>query len=409
MLIAELRRKLGDIEDIDADAPGACEQIRRLLSETKEDLLTADVFGALKYLPRRPYLESVLRAIEARPSQSSRLSAELPAILREVSEMRFDFWPTYPTPPGIDGTRIEPDLEISGPETLLFFEAKLHSGFGTLQPARELAVGLDQARGRRFFLVFVTPYLFPRGFRVEGRRVFFSEYVSHYRERGDIDEALAMSLIENSDRLLWLSWRSIMQALGSAGQLHHNEPRTDQDELRRADDIVADLEELMLMRNIRPFRGLTKAVSSHGRLTGRRPILGAIPMMRRYAFLGFTTKMSPGLRLMPQLLETGLRWTCCATREWDRGFGLGDAVRRWCARPSTPWRCPGATARAPERTTAPAFAQCVRRHQPDRSGIRFRLAWLHQPRFKGFAGVAAGHPMPKWQPWLTRKEKMNSG
>ncbi len=49
MLIAEIRRKLPSIEDIDANGPDAMAQIRGLLRETKEDLLTADVFGVLKY------------------------------------------------------------------------------------------------------------------------------------------------------------------------------------------------------------------------------------------------------------------------------------------------------------------------------------------------------------------------
>jgi hypothetical protein len=57
---------LPNIEDIDADGPDAVAQIRGLLRETKEDLLTADVFGVLKYLPRRPYLESVLTALALR-------------------------------------------------------------------------------------------------------------------------------------------------------------------------------------------------------------------------------------------------------------------------------------------------------------------------------------------------------
>lgn len=52
MLIAEIRRKLPDIEDIDAHGPDAIAQVRSLLRETKEDLLTADVFGVLKYFPR---------------------------------------------------------------------------------------------------------------------------------------------------------------------------------------------------------------------------------------------------------------------------------------------------------------------------------------------------------------------
>ena len=55
MLIAEIRRKLADLEDIDPEEGHVVDQVRTLLRETKEDLLTADVFGMLKYLPRVPY------------------------------------------------------------------------------------------------------------------------------------------------------------------------------------------------------------------------------------------------------------------------------------------------------------------------------------------------------------------
>ena len=59
MLIAEIRRQLPDLQDVDPHAPVAIRQIRRLLSDSKEDVLTADVFGVLKYLPR--YCDSSFR------------------------------------------------------------------------------------------------------------------------------------------------------------------------------------------------------------------------------------------------------------------------------------------------------------------------------------------------------------
>ena len=48
MLIAEIRRKLADLEDIDPEEGDVVEQLQILLKETKEDLLTSDVFGLLK-------------------------------------------------------------------------------------------------------------------------------------------------------------------------------------------------------------------------------------------------------------------------------------------------------------------------------------------------------------------------
>ncbi len=53
MLIAEIRRKLASLDELDADDPESLDQLRGLLRESQEDLLTADVFGALKYLPGR--------------------------------------------------------------------------------------------------------------------------------------------------------------------------------------------------------------------------------------------------------------------------------------------------------------------------------------------------------------------
>ena len=62
VLIAEIRRKLLDLETLAPDELTP-QRIKDLLRETKEDLLTADVFGALKYLPRDPYLSSVLQEL----------------------------------------------------------------------------------------------------------------------------------------------------------------------------------------------------------------------------------------------------------------------------------------------------------------------------------------------------------
>jgi len=66
MLIAEIRRKLASLDELDADDPESLDQLRGLLRESQEDLLTADVFGALKYLPRRPYLETMLATLVER-------------------------------------------------------------------------------------------------------------------------------------------------------------------------------------------------------------------------------------------------------------------------------------------------------------------------------------------------------
>jgi hypothetical protein len=153
MLIAELRGKLFKIEELDPEDPKSIVNLRGLLKETKEDLLTADVFGALKYLPRVPYLESVLIEIANRNRDSIAYKKVLPKLIGEIHQLKFKFWPTFPTPPIFHTPEdeksgsTEPDVEISGPRTLILFESKLHSAFGEHQVERELAVAMEQEYG----------------------------------------------------------------------------------------------------------------------------------------------------------------------------------------------------------------------------------------------------------------------
>ena len=108
MLIAEIRRKLPSIEDIDAEAPDAVAQVRRLLRETKEDLLTADVFGVLKYLPRRPYLESVLTTLAKLNRDSTEFQRAVGGIRANIHDLTFEFWPSYRTPEGLGSADTAP-------------------------------------------------------------------------------------------------------------------------------------------------------------------------------------------------------------------------------------------------------------------------------------------------------------
>jgi hypothetical protein len=156
MLIAELRRKLSDLNEVDASAPDAIERVKKLLRETKEDLLTADVFGILKYLPRFPYLEAVIDMIAERNQSAEEFRRHRSALIERLRDVQFRFWPEHPTPNGISAGRTEPDLEITSPVSFILVEAKLHSGFGKLQVERELAVALEQCEEREAFLLLVT-------------------------------------------------------------------------------------------------------------------------------------------------------------------------------------------------------------------------------------------------------------
>ena len=177
MLIAEIRRKLADLEEIDPEESDSVEKVRLMLKETSEDLLTADVFGAIKYLPRIPYLQEVLRSIAENNPQAKKYRNHINFLSEYIETLKFVFWPSYPTPVGLPGSTTEPDLEISDTNILLFFEAKLHSGFGEFQIERELAVGLQQSKGREFFLVLVTAGMSPPRIRRQGQRLKMTDYI----------------------------------------------------------------------------------------------------------------------------------------------------------------------------------------------------------------------------------------
>jgi hypothetical protein len=390
VLIAELRHKLLDVQSIDPDAPDALSRVRQLLQETKEDLLTADVFGALKYLPRRPYLEAVFRMAAGR-APTSRLATDLPALLDELGRMRFEFWPTYPTPAGLDGSVTEPDVEFGGPDTLIFFEAKLHSGFGTLQVARELAVGLEQAGGRTFYLVLVTPHLSPRGFKAGGHRVDFESYVKFYAEKGDIAADLTQSLLAAVDRIVWISWADIIGALKEALQLPSQNHAAGSDMHARAVDLIGDLEELALMRSIRPYRGLGQLRAPGNLALLKRPILVEAALMGRYTFIGLNLQTMPRLRRARSLGAVRWRWRGATVADGPR---LNQVVTKWRHRRRARWRF---------RSRALAGLEAsIRRHRVDRLGQSTRL--FHRGP-KGIFGVVATRRVPAKLTWTFRGDR----
>jgi hypothetical protein len=270
VLVAEIRRKLPSIEDIDADGPDVVAQIRGLLRETKEDLLTADVFGVLKYLPRRIYFAAVLASLAKHNPGSSEFTTALPEIQQHARDLAFQFWPSYSTPAGLADGRTEPDVEIFGDRIFLLFEAKLGSAFGDRQLERELAVAVNEANGREFFVVLVTPGITPPRFRHGLARLHAADYLAAVAG-SDVYSAEARKLLyENRNRVLWISWESIQKSLNAAHELHRADSESHDEVVLRAADMLADLNTLMLLRQIRPFTGFNclREVSS-----SLRPVL----------------------------------------------------------------------------------------------------------------------------------------
>lgn len=258
MLIAEIRRKLIDLEDVDPEDADVVDQVRRLLSSAKEDLLTADVFGGLRYLPADPYLKSVLSAVVAGNSACAALGEQLRSLDFAREQFELTFWPTYRNPPSLPGQATEPDVELTAPGMRIFFEAKLGSGFGELQIPRQLLIGLDHPDRLNFFLVLVTAGLRPPRIRFGERRLDVRQYLQAVASSPELNlpgDARAQ-LRAGADRIAWISWRQIAAAIDRA----HTEASDSGSPLGGAraglTNMVGDLRVLLEMRGLAPFRGI---------------------------------------------------------------------------------------------------------------------------------------------------------
>ncbi|MCK4819765.1 hypothetical protein KA005_28620, partial [bacterium] len=301
MLIAEIRRKLASLEEIDPEEGDVIAQLHTLLGETKEDLLTSDVFGAIKYLPRVPYLEAVLRAIADRNPHADDFRKCIYKSSLCLEALNFNFWPSYPTPAGLPGSVTEPDVELSGPDILIHFEAKLQSGFGEWQVERELAVAIEQSKDKEFFLVLVTSSTSPPHISFRGRRLSVLDHLQSVSEAPEISAEIVNQLRRNSKRVLWISWLAIMAALEAAHSQHHNIEGVSYSEKCRATDMLQDLKQLMLMRGIQPFNGLAHIAERCIDLQIVPAFLWKITTDKAVAFRGLTSDVFPSLNSVSPL------------------------------------------------------------------------------------------------------------
>ena len=270
MLVAEIRHKIADLDALDEEAGELKAQLQALLNSTKEDLLTSDVFGTIKYLPRAPYLSSLLQAVAVRNSEASEFHAYMPHLIDAIGEFKFQFWPSYRTPQGIEGSVTEPDLCFSSSNALFFVEAKLLSGFGERQIERELLIGLREAEkdNREFFLVLVTPSISPPRLSINGVRLHPIQYLRAVADSGELNKELSQKLRQNATRVLWVNWQGIYQTAVNAfenAHASHEEPIN----ALRIGEMLSDLGELLRMRGLQPFEGIGSNVPE---ITSWRPV-----------------------------------------------------------------------------------------------------------------------------------------
>ncbi|ABW12102.1 hypothetical protein Franean1_2673 [Parafrankia sp. EAN1pec] len=96
-------------------------------SARSEDALTDAVFGAIRHLPYRRVLGTVLAAVD------------VPVDPETLDRAQVLLWPSYQVPQ-LPGMRVEPDVVVTAGTTVVVFEAKYTSPF-SLYPADEPAGG----------------------------------------------------------------------------------------------------------------------------------------------------------------------------------------------------------------------------------------------------------------------------
>ncbi|MCO8123304.1 hypothetical protein NHH03_16260 [Stieleria sp. TO1_6] len=326
MLIAEIRRKLSDIDDFDLDSLDSGKALRELLSSRKEDLLTADVFGALKYLPRQPYLETLFRTIQTANTHASSFAKIVDELEFGESDFKFHFWPNYATPVGLGSVRTEPDVEITGPGLKLFVEAKLHSDFGAHQIERQLLIGLVNAKpDENFFMLLVTKGAREPRICFDGKRVPIETYLGRVSETLEIADSLRDQLANGYKRILWINWRRVVTTLK---QCHREE---DHDRHSRGcRDMVNDLVALMEMRSMAPFHGI-----SGGRQCAEwsRPVVAA--------FLGGEGQRKRNAFRFENACHVDFSDTTgfvCPRPSRRNGFNLDRTIHKWELPVSFGWR-----------------------------------------------------------------------
>lgn len=192
MLLAEIKGKLGRAL--------TCADCRSRTDATAysgfEDVLTSNVFGALRYLEPRWGVGPVLAGCDLAPIDSADL----------------EFWPYA------DGC--EPDVVIDLGHTIVLVEAKLNADFGPDQLPREVLFAHRRADGRPWRVLCVTPH---------ARPPLHAQYTPDRRpmgDRGELRAAVAsyfaehdetgLGAVEIARRISWMSWGEVGERLRDA-------------------------------------------------------------------------------------------------------------------------------------------------------------------------------------------------
>ncbi|WP_437950164.1 hypothetical protein WME98_04625 [Sorangium sp. So ce296] len=255
MLLAEIQGKLKGT--FACAACGSSDGVRLEAASAMEDVLTSNVFGALRYLRPELGVLPLLEHLDLRldPAHSPRLTA----------------WPSNVASIVALGDRelrdvgCEPDVVLEGRAALVLVEVKLGAPLGAdpMQLPKESIVAHQRASGRPWRLLCVTPGATAphlQGFRVEEGRlargpvVPLAEAVASYFTAATMLRPVAdwPRASEVRANVRWMSWSSVGKLLRAAFERNATAPHEE--------NLLADVLALLQMRGLlRPdFHGFTR-------------------------------------------------------------------------------------------------------------------------------------------------------
>lgn len=188
-----------------------------------ENVLTAEVFLALDYLPRTRFLGSVIDALAGgNPQARAKLRDEAEAA--EISILPGDVFLCEHPPKGESSLSVQPDGVIETNEVYALVEAKRirRGSFQDEQLSREFVAAHQEARGRDPMLVLILPEPPPVPVRGNGRLSVKDEItrcLDRVLDRTNADLPASGELVESIDATVsWTTWDSIAKVVSTEAE-----------------------------------------------------------------------------------------------------------------------------------------------------------------------------------------------
>ena len=224
------------------------------ISDRREDLLTSDVFGCLRYLPFEKGFQKILTQAQLYIDQKKLL-----CIKNSDENVSVEFWPRLEN-------NSEPDVLIRNGDHLIMIEVKYLSGkSGHYEPNQDsedsmeaassdqlarLFRGLlsDKSNYSRCSLIYLTAHrILPKKDIEDG-----------YKE---LDELSDDTRHEYKDNVYWLSWFEVYKTVGRL----LDESSEIQDKFWRI--VLSDVKELLNRKSLRQFEGFKGMIDNCSPIT----------------------------------------------------------------------------------------------------------------------------------------------